>query len=343
MQKGRPQYKGPPLLRAVPLALLSDAFGRVSRVDLGICTILTAHGPVRAAFPHDADIAVGDMVSFTPGDPPRIADIEPRRSAFVRNTAGQETRPQVVAANIDTVFLVNALDAPVNTRRIERALALSWQSGATPAIVLTKADVIAPDALAAVLEDVAGVALGVEVHVVSVATGQGIDDMAQYLQPDKTVALLGPSGAGKSTLVNALAGDDVMATGDVRKDGKGRHTTTHRELIPLPGGAFLIDTPGMRSLSLWEAGEGMDKAFADIEELAGQCKFNDCEHDVEPACAVQAAIAAGTLDPARLDGYRKLQSELHHLAMRQDHQLRLAEAKKWKAVHKSMRNLPPKR
>lgn len=323
---------------------MSDFVGRVSRVDLGVCTILTDQGPVRVAFPHDADIAVGDMVSFTPGDPHRLDEIEPRRSAFVRNTAGQETRAQVVAANIDTVFLVNALDAPVNTRRIERALALGWQSGATPVVVLTKADVIAPEALALVLADVAAVALGVEVHVVSAATGEGVDAMTdQYLQPGLTVALLGPSGAGKSTLVNALAGEEVMATGDVRKDGKGRHTTTHRELIPLPGGAFLIDTPGMRSLSLWEAGEGMDKAFADIEELAPQCKFNDCNHDAEPGCAVQAAIAAGALDPERLEGYRKLQGELYHLALRQDHQLRLAQAKKWKAVHKSMRNLPPKR
>jgi ribosome biogenesis GTPase / thiamine phosphate phosphatase len=323
---------------------LSDFTGRVSRVDLGICTILTHQGPVRAAFPHDADIAVGDMVSFTPGDPPRLDEIEPRRSAFVRNTAGQETRPQVVAANIDTVFLVNALDAPVNTRRIERALALGWQSGATPVVVLTKADVIASEELAAVLDDVGAVALGVEVHVVSAATGEGVDAMAaQYLQPGLTVALLGPSGAGKSTLVNALAGDEVMATGDVRKDGKGRHTTTHRELIPLPGGAFLIDTPGMRSLSLWEAGEGMDKAFADIEELAPRCKFNDCNHDAEPGCAVQAAIAGGALDAERLEGYRKLQRELDHLALRQDHQLRQAQAKKWKAIHKSMRNLPPKR
>lgn len=323
---------------------MSDLSGRVSRVDLGYCTILTDQGPVRAAFPPNTDVAVGDLVAYHPGDPPRLADIEPRRSAFVRNNAGQETKAQVVAANVDTVLLVNALDAPVNVRRIERALALGWQSGATPAIVLTKADLIDPDALAFVLADVAASAVGADVHVVSAATGDGIDELTdRYLEPGQTVALLGASGAGKSTLVNALAGEDVMAIGDVRRDGKGRHTTTHRELIPLPTGAFLIDTPGMRSLSLWEAGEGLDRAFADIEALAAECRFNDCAHRSEPDCAVQAAVGTGNLDADRLHGYRKLQRELERLALRQDAQRRIAEAGRLKAMHKALRRLPPKR
>lgn len=322
---------------------MTDPSGRVSRVDLGFCTLLTEEGPVRVAFPPNTDIAVGDEVSFVVGDPCRLLSVAPRRTAFVRMSSGQETKQQVVAANVDIVFLINALDAPLNLRRIERGLAMAWQSAATPVVVLTKSDLVAPEALVDAMRAVGAVALGVEVLAVSAATGAGLDDMVANVQPGQTVALLGLSGAGKSTLVNALAGEEVMATGDVRRDGKGRHTTTHRELIPLPGGAFLIDTPGMRSLGLWDADKGIDKAFVDVESLAAGCRFGDCAHETEPGCAVMAAVESGDLDRARLDAYRKLQREQFHVAKRQDYRLRQAEVSKWKAIHKEFRRRPPKR
>lgn len=323
---------------------MSDLSGRVSRVDLGVCTILTPDGTaVRVHFPAGTDIAVGDVASWAPGDPPRLAGVEPRRGEFVRMSSGQETKRQVVAANVDTVFLVNALDAPVNLRRIERGLAIGWQGGATPVVVMTKSDLVEPHSLTDAMRAVGAVALGVDVFAVSASTGAGLDDVAAFLAPGQTVALLGLSGAGKSTLVNALAGEDVMATAEVRSDGKGRHTTTHRELIPLANGAFLIDTPGMRSLGLWDADDGVDRTFADVESLAPDCRFNDCAHESEPGCAVLAAVESGNLGADRLDAYRKLQRELLHVAMRQDHALRQAEARKWKAIHKDLRRMPPKR
>jgi ribosome biogenesis GTPase len=312
----------------------------VARIDSGFCTLLTDHGHVRAAFAHDLDIAVGDWAEFASGDPPRIVTVRPRTSAFKRSTTGRETRAQVVAANVDTVLLVNALDAPVNVRRIERALALGWQSGAAPAIVLTKADVIDAGSLDDVLTAVHGVALGVAVHVVSAETGDGLDQLDPYLAPGHTVALLGPSGAGKSTLVNRLAGEEVMPTSSVRRDGKGKHTTTHRELVPLPSGAMLIDTPGMRGLALWDADEGIEKAFADVEELRGQCRFADCSHVTEPGCEVMAAVADGRLDEDRLEAWRKLQRELRRLALRQDARLRVAEGKRLKAIMRAQRDQP---
>jgi ribosome biogenesis GTPase len=324
------------------LSSASPSTARVARVDSGFCTLLLDDGSLRAAVPRALSLAVGDWVEFVGGDPPRVVTLRPRTSSFVRAGSGKEAREQVVAANIDTVLLVNGLDVPVNVRRIERALALGWQSGAAPAVVLAKADMADRATLPDVLTAVHNVVLGVPVHVVSADTGEGLDELDAYLQPGRTVALLGPSGAGKSTLVNRLVGQEVMQVGDVRRDGKGRHTTTHRELVPLASGALLLDTPGMRGLGLWDATEGMEKAFADVEELQAACRFGDCSHTAEPGCEVLAAVEQGLLDEGRLDAWRKLQLELRWLARRQDARLRAAEAKRWKAIAKARRDLGPR-
>jgi ribosome biogenesis GTPase / thiamine phosphate phosphatase len=289
-------------------------------------------------------VATGDWVVVGPGplhdDPPVVTDVLPRRSAFVREHPGRETASQVVAANVDTVLLVNGLDTGVNTRRIERYLALGWQSGAIPAVVLTKTDCCSEDEVAGAVESVRSVALGVEVDAVSAADGRGIDRLAAaHLSRGRTVALLGPSGSGKSTLVNRLAGAEPMATGDTRRDGKGRHTTTHRELVVLPGRGLLLDTPGMRGLGLWDAEEGLSHTFADVEALVGSCRFSDCGHAREPGCAVLAAVDNGGLDESRLASWRKLQREQRALAARQrDRTAREEKARRWQAIAKANRH-----
>jgi ribosome biogenesis GTPase len=318
---------------------------RIIRVDLGECTALADGGlPMRVATGHDSRVAVGDWIVVVPGihtdDLPRLHAVLPRRSAFSRASAGAETREQVVAANTDTVLLVSGLDPPVSVRRMERYLALGWQSGASPAIVLTKADLVAPDDLTEQVAAVNAVALGVPVYVVSAADDVGLDALRAHVLPGQTVALLGPSGAGKSTLVNRLAGVDLQVIGEVRRDGKGRHTTTHRELIPLPDGGLVLDTPGMRGLGLWDAEEGMEQAFADVEALLGLCRFSDCAHEREPGCEVQAAVADGRLDSARFESWRKLQHELQHQASRQDARLRAEKLRQWKTTTKAYRKRP---
>jgi ribosome biogenesis GTPase len=281
-----------------------------------------AHLPGRAhrttSSPEDLP-AVGDWVTVTAvaGDPPVaiIRSVLPRRSAFRRKTAGSVTTAQVVAANVDLAFVVTALPGDVNVRRIERYLTLAWESGATPVVLLTKADLVdEPDDF---IRDVRSVALGVDALVVSAVTGAGMDDVAAMLSPGITAVLLGSSGVGKSTLVNALVGERRQRIGDLRSDGAGRHTTTHRQLIELPGGACLIDTPGMRELQLWSATEGLDETFRDIAALAGQCRFRNCAHDTEPGCAVVAALEGGMLDVSRLKSWRELRRELAYLERRQ--------------------------
>jgi ribosome biogenesis GTPase len=251
-----------------------------------------------------------------------------RRSKFSRKAAtgpSNVMEEQVVAANVDTVFLVAGLGFDFNVRRLERYLTTAWESGAQPAIVLTKADLYPEDVDLAVAETEA-VAFGVPVHAVSGITGEGVATLEPHLRPGTTVALLGSSGVGKSTLVNHLAGRVVLETQDVRSDGRGRHTTSHRELVLLPGGALLLDTPGMRELQLWTT-ESLDTSFADIVELAGQCRFSDCSHNSEPGCAIKAALAGGTLDQERWRSYQKLQRELRALEIRQDGRLRMEERK----------------
>ncbi|MHB9134704.1 MAG: ribosome small subunit-dependent GTPase A [Armatimonadota bacterium] len=285
--------------------------------------------------------AVGDWVALRLHDPSEpkatIHGILPRRSAFTRKEAGQRTGAQVVAANINTALLVMGLDGNYSLRRIERYLALAWESGAAPVVLLTKADLCA-DAEAQQRE-IAQLAAGVPVHPVSTLTGYGLEALDVYLQPGHTLALLGSSGVGKSTFLNHLLGGDVQPVQEVREDDcRGRHTTTRRQLFQLPGGALVIDTPGMRELQLWDAEGGLQEAFAEIDTLARDCRFHDCRHQDEPGCRVLAAIADGTLDPARLDSYRHLQRELHHLAIRQDTNAEQVERKKWKKIHKAARH-----
>jgi ribosome biogenesis GTPase / thiamine phosphate phosphatase len=270
--------------------------------------------------------AVGDWVGTSlHGDRARIETVLPRRTSFSRKGAGLEAVEQVLAANLDTVLLVAAMTRDLNARRLERYLTLAWDSGAAPAVVLTKADLGGDPGRA--LREVEAVALGVPVHVTSSVTGYGLEELDRYLEPARTVALLGSSGVGKSTLVNRLAGADVQVTHELRKDGRGRHTTTRRELVRLPGGAWLVDTPGLRELQLWAGADAAEDAFEDVDRLAAGCRFRDCAHKAEPGCAVQAAVDAGTLELARLRSYRRLQAELARLERKRDERL-LQEARR---------------
>jgi ribosome biogenesis GTPase len=259
----------------------------------------------------------------------------PRRTAFARKVNLTAAEAQVLAANVDTIFVVTALDADFSPHRIERYLSLAWESGAMPALVLTKAD-LCDDPLALLLQ-AEQVAVGVATHVVSNVTGEGHDELAPYLVPAQTVALLGSSGVGKSSLANRLLGHEAQPTKELAEDGTGRHTTTARQLIRLPGGALLVDTPGLREVQLWAADDGIEQAFADVDELAAGCRFNDCAHKQEPGCAVQAAIDDGQLPRERLQSYRALQRELHRLAAKQDARLRSEEKKKRVAFARSRR------
>jgi ribosome biogenesis GTPase len=301
---------------AAALDELSDptlAPGRVSRVDRGVCTVMTGTAEIRVAATRGVEIAVGDWVAVgrgaAAGDRPPIVAVLPRRRVFRRAAVEGGTGQQTVAANIDTVLLCDALDGSLSVRHLERFLALAWQSEAIPVVLITKSDAAPPAVVAEVVEAVKAVAEGVSVLVVSSTTGEGMQDLAPYLLPGRTVALLGLSGAGKSTLVNLLAGAEILATGEVRSDGKGRHTTTHREMVVLPGGALLIDTPGMRALSVVGAGDGVEQAFQDVEELARRCAYPDCSHGGEQGCAVAAALSDGRLAPGRFESWLRLRAE----------------------------------
>ena len=248
------------------------------------------------------------MIDYVENGDSRITATLPRRTLFSRREPGPIPRDQAVAANFDYVFIMQSLNQDFNPKRLERYLTLSWQSGATPVILLTKADLV--EDYWDFLTQVERVAAGVNVHVVSAHTGYGLNRLGAYLQPGKTVVFLGSSGAGKSSLVNALAGEDIMAVRSIREDdAKGRHTTTHRQLIRLDSGVMIIDTPGMRELGMWEVSGGLRDAFSDVERFIGFCRFSDCRHDREPGCAIRAAIAAGKLDMGRWESYRKLKEE----------------------------------
>lgn len=331
-----------------PWAKAGFEVGRVALEHRGAYQLLTPTGELAAAvsgqFRHqtegDQDYpAVGDWV-VVQRQPDTVAIIQavlPRQSEFVRKTAGSKTEGQVVAANVDTVFLVCGLDGDFNLRRLERYLVAAWESRATPVIVLNKADTCGD--LADRLDQVAAVALGVPIHAVSAVTGTGLEQLKPYLRPGQTVALIGSSGVGKSTLANYFLGVQEQATQAVRDDdSRGRHTTTGRHLLPLPSGALLIDTPGMRELQLWTTSEGLEATFADIEALAADCRFRDCQHQGEPGCAVEAAMGAGDLERDRLHSYHKLQREQQRLDQRQDTRASLNSKRRWKTIHKSMRD-----
>ena len=273
---------------------------------------------------------MGDWVALQRREPADlIRAIAARRTAFSRKVASIETREQVIAANVDLVFVVAAA-TDVNPRRVERYLLIAWQSGAVPIVLLTKADVAdSPEQLRERLESVA---LGTPVVVTSSVTGQGLDEVERRLQPALTAVLIGPSGAGKSTLINRIRGDELMRTRDVHRSGEGRHMTSHRQLVQLASGGMIIDTPGLREAQLWDGEQALDEVFTDIEQLALDCRFPDCGHQSEPGCAVKLALSAGTLEAGRLQSYRKLQRELRSFAARSDARLRADERRKWKQI-----------
>jgi ribosome biogenesis GTPase len=325
--------------------------GRVAVVHRDACGVYTPLGELWAEIAgrlrHEAASramlpVTGDWVAVAPRPSEGRATVHavlPRRSLFSRKAAGSPTEEQAVAANADIVFLVCGLDRDFNPRRIERALLLAAESGAAPVVVLTKAD-LCPDP-AARLGELAALAPAAAVHAVSSLTGEGLSALAPYARPGRTVALVGSSGVGKSTLANRLLRREAQATAEVRAhDGRGRHTTTRRELIPLAGGGWIIDTPGLRELQLWADEQALPAAFADVEALAQACRFRDCRHDREPGCAVRDGLEGGRIPPERFASYVKLRRELRHLALRQDVFARQAEQRRTRSVHKMARRRP---
>ena len=317
--------------------------GRIARVDHGRSTVLVPD-PVRASTQHHP-VTAGDWVVLGPArtgpDRFEVTAVLPRNSAFTRLQVGH-TQAQAVAANLDVVLIAASLDRELNLRSLERYLVMGWESGATPLVVLTKADSRPQESVGDAVGKARQVALDAEVVAVSATTGVGMDHLAsRLLRPGRTIGVVGPSGAGKSTLVNWFIGSYEMATGSVRSDGKGRHTTSHRQLLVLPGRGVLLDTPGLRSLGLWLSSDGVDKAFSDLAELANQCRFNDCSHTQEPGCRVLGAVADGTISAARLDAWRKLEKEVGLVAARQgDLAAQRAQRQRWKALALEQRRQP---
>jgi ribosome biogenesis GTPase / thiamine phosphate phosphatase len=309
------QIAGP---REVPARVLAD-FAAEYLLHDGMQTL-------RATARH-VDPAVGDWVSVE-GD--AIKGIVERRTLFARQSPGTETRQQVLAANVDVTFVVAAA-TDVNARRIERYLTAAWQSGAMPVVVVTKADLLdSPDELLSELESAAA---GSPIALTSSVSGAGLDQITRHLRPNRTGVLLGPSGAGKSTLINTIVGAEVMRTREIHGlSGEGRHMTSHRQLVQLPGGGMIIDTPGLREAQLWEGEDALAAVFDDIEELARRCRFNDCAHRTEPGCAIRGALDGGSLDAGRFESYRKLQRELRAIAARSDARLKADERRKWKQI-----------
>ena len=309
---------------------------RVTRVDRGMVHVITGGNALRITVPPTVEVAVGDWVALTNADRSwRLDRVLARRSSIQRAAVSGESASHLLATNVDVMLVVVPAVPEPRLGMAERLIALAWDCGATPLVVLTKAD-LAPDA-DAIADDLRAAAPGIDVVAVTAARPDGYSALQAHLVPGRTFCLVGRSGAGKSTLANALLGEDRFAVTDIRSDGKGRHTTTFRELVTLPGGAVLIDTPGLRGVGLWLGGDGLDRAFSDIEDLALSCRFSDCGHHTEPGCAVQAALDDGTLAERRLQSWRKLQREAAWMARRTDARLRAEEGRRWKAVSMEMR------
>ena len=331
-----------------PHATAGLVAGRVAVQHRGAYDVFTELGELRcdvAGRLYDesgspADLpAVGDWVAVAPRSDEQAGTIQavlPRRTKFSRKTAWQAAEEQVLAANIDVVFIVSSLNEDLNLRRLERYLILARESGAQPVVLLTKSDLATDVAGAPAAVD--SIAADVPVVVLSSVSGDGLDAVRSWLRPGVTAALLGSSGVGKSTLVNTFAGEELLATQEIRDDGQGRHTTTRRELVRLPGGGLVIDTPGMRELQLWVADEALEETFDDVTSLFDQCRFSDCSHDSEPGCAVKAALQDGTLTPERWESYLKLQAELAHLERRLDKRAASEERKRWRALSRFSRD-----
>lgn len=322
---------------------------RVTQQHRGAFHLHSAHGELaaevsghfRRGFPSPSDYpAVGDWVAIEPPSNQGIAVIHgvlPRRTKFSRAAAGKRGGEQIVAANIDDLLIVTAPNSSLNLRRIERYLTLAWASGANPALLLTKADLC--DDLASDIGKLNTIGGGVPVVTVSSITRCGFEDLAAFISSGRTSALVGPSGVGKSTLINCLCGNDLLKVQAVReRDQKGKHTTSHRQLVLLPTGGMIVDTPGMRELRLWEAADGIGEAFDDIEEIAVGCRFSDCRHESEPGCSVRKAVEAGTLNRRRLESHRKLKREQEHSERKYDKRSQPEQRTRWKSATKGLRN-----
>ncbi len=331
------QAVAPNYPEAIPARIIREDRGHYRAIHKDLTYTASVTGKFRHDFVQAEQYpAVGDWVIAThvgDEDKLQIHAVLDRRTVFKRIQAGSTSEIQVVAANVNTVFIVMGVDGDFNPRRAERYITLAYESGASPVLILSKCDLI--DGLEFHLEALETVSVGVPIHPISSVEGKGVEDLAQYLGIGQTVACLGSSGAGKSTLINALLGTEAMDTGAVREDdSRGRHTTTFRQLLPLPNGGALIDTPGMRELQLTGDESSLSHSFEDVEAIATQCRFRDCAHETEAGCAIQEAIANGDLSPERLKSYHKLQRELDYTNRRQSESFEHEERKRNKSLNK---------